>query len=151
MSSFSASPTWSTKPTTGFGARSTSLWVHRNLFWQPSRDTHTHKLVWFGHVTRHDSLSILQNTLEGGRRHGRQRKCLMDNIKEWASLPMTELLTMASRRKDWKRISAKLSLIPPPSPAPHDQISRGTELNRSEQYICHKNKMLKQQQQQKQN
>ena len=28
----SASPTWSTKPMTGSGARSTSLLVHRNLF-----------------------------------------------------------------------------------------------------------------------
>ena len=36
--SISASPTWSTRPTTGSGARSTSLWVHRNLFWQSSRD-----------------------------------------------------------------------------------------------------------------
>ena len=35
------------------------------------------KHAWFAHVTRHDSLSttILQGTLEGGRRHGRQRKC----------------------------------------------------------------------------
>ena len=35
------------------------------------------------HVTCRDSLSktILQGTLEGGRRRGRQRKCWMDNIK----------------------------------------------------------------------
>ena len=37
------------------------------------------KLSWFGHVTRHDSLSktILQGTLEGGRRRGRQRMTWM--------------------------------------------------------------------------
>ena len=66
------------------------------------------KLAWFGHVPRHDSLSktILQGTLEGGRRRGRQRKCWMDNIKEWTSLPIPELLTRTSYRKDWKRISA---------------------------------------------
>ena len=71
-------------------------------------------LAWFGHVVRHDSLSkaILQDTFEGGRRRGRQRKCWMDNIKEWTSLPVPELLTRASCRKDWKRISAKSS--PPP-------------------------------------
>ena len=69
----------------------------------------------FGHVIRHDSLSktILQGTLEGGRRYGRQRKCWMDNIKEWTSLPMPELLTGAYCRKDWKRISAELSLMSP--------------------------------------
>ncbi|KAL8561519.1 hypothetical protein ACOMHN_057213 [Nucella lapillus] len=33
------------------------------------------KLAWFGHVNRHDSLAktILQGTVEGGRRRGRQR------------------------------------------------------------------------------
>ena len=48
----------------------------------------------FGHVSRHDNLSktILQDTLEGGWRRGRQRKCWMDNIKNWTSLPMSELL-----------------------------------------------------------
>ena len=33
-----ASLTWSTRPTIGYGARSTSLWVHRNFLWQLSRD-----------------------------------------------------------------------------------------------------------------
>ena len=71
------------------------------------------KLAWIGHVTRHDSLSktILKGTLEGGRFLGQQRKCWMDNIKEWASTPTPELLTMASCRKDWKRISAESSLM----------------------------------------
>ncbi|GFS04386.1 LINE-1 reverse transcriptase-like protein [Elysia marginata] len=37
------------------------------------------KLAWFGHVTRHDSLSktILQGTVEGKRRRGRQKKGLV--------------------------------------------------------------------------
>ena len=45
------------------------------------------KRTWLEHVKRHDSLSktILQAILEGGRRRGRQRKCWMDNIKEWTS------------------------------------------------------------------
>ena len=61
------------------------------------------KLAWFGYITCHDSLSknILQGTLEGGQCHGQQRKCWMDNIKEWTSLPMPEPLTRASCRKDW--------------------------------------------------
>ena len=60
------------------------------------------KLAWFGHVTRHDSLSktILQGTLEGGRRRGQQRQCWMDNIKEWTSLPTPRLFVMASFRND---------------------------------------------------
>ena len=76
------------------------------------------KLAWFGHVTRHDSLSktILQGTLKGGRRHGRQRKCWMGNIKNWTSLSKPELFTRASCRKGRKRISAESSLMPAPSP-----------------------------------
>ena len=60
------------------------------------------KRAWFGYVTRHDSLSktILLSTLEGWRRQGQKRKCWMDNIKEWTSLPMPELLARASCRSD---------------------------------------------------
>ena len=39
---FSAFPTWITKPTTGCGARSASLWVHRSLVWLLSRDGNLH-------------------------------------------------------------------------------------------------------------
>ena len=46
---FSVSPTWSTRPMTG--ARSTSLWVHRNLFWQLSRDGNVHGLVMLHAMT----------------------------------------------------------------------------------------------------
>ena len=71
------------------------------------------KLAWIRRVTHHDSLSktILQGTLEGGRRRGRQRKCWMDNINERTSLPMPELHTRASCRKDWNRVSAESSLM----------------------------------------
>ena len=76
------------------------------------------KLEWFGHVTRHDSLSktILQCALEGGRRCGRPRKCWMDNEKEWTCLPMPEMLTRPSCRKHWKRISAESSVMSPRGP-----------------------------------
>ena len=55
----------------------------------------------FVFVTHHDSLLkvILQGILESGRRRGRQRKCWLDNIKEWTSLPIPELLTRASCRR----------------------------------------------------
>ena len=71
------------------------------------------KLAWFEYATHLDSLSktILQGTLEGGRCRGQQRKCWIDNITEWTSLPMAELLTRASCRKDWQRISAESSLM----------------------------------------
>ena len=46
------------------------------------------KLQWYGHVFRSLGLAktILQGTLEGGRRQGRQRKRCDDNIREWTGL-----------------------------------------------------------------
>ena len=38
--------------------------------------------------------------------------CWVDNIIEWTSLLIPELLTMASWKNDWKRISAELPHIP---------------------------------------
>ena len=77
------------------------------------------KHAWFGHHTCHDSLSktILQGSFESGRFYGRQRKYWIDNTKEWTSLPMPELLTMTSCRKNRKRISAELPLMFPPRPS----------------------------------
>ena len=83
---------------------------------------------WSGYVTRHESLSItiLQGILEGWRRSGRQRKCWMDNTKERTSPPVPELLTVAPRRQEWKRISVKLSFMSARRP---NRSKNWTELN----------------------
>ena len=114
----------------------TNDWVHSKINFLVSLQepflatVKRRKPPWFGHVTSHDSLSksktILQGTLEGGRRCGQQRKCWMANIKEWTSLPMPDLLTTASCRKDWNRISAELSLMSPWRP---NRSRDWTELN----------------------
>ena len=46
------------------------------------------KLQWYGHVSRSSGLAktILQGTVKGGRRQGRQKKRWEDNIKEWTGL-----------------------------------------------------------------
>ena len=46
------------------------------------------KLQWYGHVSRSSDLykTILQGTVKGGRRQGRQRKRWGDNIREWTGL-----------------------------------------------------------------
>ena len=92
-------------------ARSTSLGADRYLFWQLSKD----RSSWGLGMQCHDSLSrtILQGTVEGRQGCGQQRKCWMDDIKDWTSLPMPELLTKTYRRKGWKRISDGLSLMWP--------------------------------------
>ena len=48
-----------------------------------------HKLQWYGHVSHSSGLAktILQGTVKGGRRQGRQKKGWEDNIREWTGLP----------------------------------------------------------------
>ena len=45
-------------------------------------------LQWYGHVSHSSGLAktILQGTVKGGRRQGRQRKRWEDNIREWTGL-----------------------------------------------------------------
>lgn len=76
------------------------------------------KLSWFGHVTRHNTLpkTVLQGTVEGGRRRGRQPKCWMDNIKEWTRLDSPTLIRKAEDRAEWRQLAAKSSLMSPPRP-----------------------------------
>ena len=81
---------------TGCGARSASSWVHWKLFWQLSRDGHSHGSGMLQATTA----SPKPFTLEGGRRRGRQRKCWMDSVIAWTFLPMPELLITALRIKD---------------------------------------------------
>ena len=57
----SASPTWSTRPTTWRGTRSASLWTHGNLFMKLSRD----KLAWFWHIAHYNSFCKTPGHLGG--------------------------------------------------------------------------------------
>ena len=45
------------------------------------------KLQWYGHISRSSGLArtILQGTVKGGRRQGRQRK-RWEDVKEWTGL-----------------------------------------------------------------
>ena len=49
-----------------------------------------HKLQWCGHVSRSSGLAkiILQGTVKGERRQGRQRKTWEENIREWTGLEL---------------------------------------------------------------
>jgi len=92
------------------------------------------KLQWFGHVTRHNTLSkiILQGTVEGGRKRGRQRKSWSDNVKEWTSLDMGHLLQQTTDRQAWRRVSYPRQLIPPDD----DTWSRDECVSVCVQHIC---------------
>ena len=51
------------------------------------------KLQWYGHASRSSGLAktILQGTMKGGRRQGRQRKRWEDNIRGWTGVGLGEL------------------------------------------------------------
>ena len=76
------------------------------------------KLTWFGHVTRHNTLpkTILQGTLEGGRKRGRQQKSWFVNIKEWNKMDSPTLLRSAENRACWQQLARKSSLMSPLRP-----------------------------------
>ena len=68
------------------------------------------KLQWYDHVSRSSGLAktILQGTVKGGRRQGRQRKRWEDNIREWTGLEFVKSKrTVENRtgknRKNWLR------------------------------------------------
>ena len=76
------------------------------------------KLTWFGHVSRHNSLpkTILQGTLEGGRKRGRQQKSWLDNIKEWTRMDSPTLIRKAEDRACWRQLARTSSLMSPLRP-----------------------------------
>ena len=72
------------------------------------------KLKWYGHVTRSSGLAktILQGTLQGRRRRGRQRKRWEDNIKEWTGLEWNIILRKAENCEEWRKLVVKSTVVP---------------------------------------
>ena len=77
------------------------------------------KLQWYGHVSRSSGLAktILQGTVKGGRRQGRQGKRWEDNIREWTGLEFGKSQRAVENSEKWKKLVAKSSAVPQrPSP-----------------------------------
>ena len=72
------------------------------------------KLQWYGHVSRSSGLAktILQGTVKEGRRQGRQKKRLEDNIREWTGLEFTKSQRAVENRKNWRKLVVKSSVVP---------------------------------------
>ena len=71
------------------------------------------KLQWYGHVSHSSDLAktILQGTVKGGRRQGRQRKRWKDNFREWTGLEFCKSQRGVENRKKWRKVVAK-SVVP---------------------------------------
>ena len=72
------------------------------------------KLRWYGHVSFSSGLAktILQGTMKGGRRQGRQRKRLEDNIRERPGLEFGKSQRAVENREKWRKLVAKSSVVP---------------------------------------
>ena len=72
------------------------------------------KLQWHGHVSRSSGLAktILQGTVKGRRRQGRQRKRWGDNIREWTGLEFGKSQRAVENRKKWWKLVVKSSVVP---------------------------------------
>ena len=64
-----------------------------------------HTMHWYGHVSRSTGLAktILQGTVKGGRRQGRQRKRWGDKIREWTDLEFSRSKRAVENREKWKK------------------------------------------------
>ena len=73
-----------------------------------------YKLKWYGHVSYSAGLAktILQGTVQGGRRQGRQRKRWQDNIREWTGLEFSKSQRAVENREKWRKLVAKSSVVP---------------------------------------
>ena len=72
------------------------------------------KLRWYGHVTRSSGLAktILQGTVQAGRRRGRQKKRWEDIIIEWTHLKLSEAMRAAEDREGWRELVSRSSVVP---------------------------------------
>ena len=67
------------------------------------------KLRWFGHVSRSSGLArtILQGTVKGKRKRGRQKKRWEDNIKEWTGMDFASSTRAAEKQVKMERDCCK--------------------------------------------
>ena len=71
-------------------------------------------LRWYGHISRSSGMAktILQGTMKGARKKGRQKKRWEVNIKKWTGMQFGDSLRAAENREGWKGIVATSSVVP---------------------------------------
>ena len=56
--------------------------------------------------------TILQGTVKGGRRQGRQRKRWEDNIRKWTGLEFAKSQRAVENKEKWRKLVVKSSVGP---------------------------------------
>ena len=73
-----------------------------------------HKVQWYGHISYSSGLAktILQGTVRGGRRQGRQRKRWEGNNKERTGLEFAKSQRAVENREKQRKLVVKSSVVP---------------------------------------
>ena len=71
------------------------------------------KLQWYDYVSRSSGLGkpSLQGTVKGGKRQGRQRKRLEDNMRKWIGQEFGKSQRAVKNREKWRKLVAKSSVV----------------------------------------
>ena len=87
------------------------------------------KLKWYGHIARSSGLAktILQGTVQGGRRRGRQQKRWEDNIPEWTGMTLGAAMRKTERREEWRELVARSSVAPQRSTKTRDRQGKARQ------------------------
>ena len=84
------------------------LSVAHAVVWSCDGRYHCFSYAYPLHMYNHSSglaKTILQGTVKGGRRQGRQKKRWEDNIKEWTDPELAKSQTALEKREKWRKIS----------------------------------------------
>ena len=73
-----------------------------------------HKLKWYGHFSGSSGLAktILQGTVKGRRKQGRQKKQLEDSIGKWTGLEFAKSQRAVENREKWRKLVVKSPVMP---------------------------------------
>ena len=69
--------------------------------------------MWYEYVSRSSGpvKTILQGTVRGGRRQGRQKKRWEDNIRDWTGLEFAKSQRIEDNREEWRELVVKSSVV----------------------------------------
>ena len=72
-----------------------------------------HKRLWYGHISRLFGLTktILQGTVLGRRKQGRQRKRWEDNIRKWTGMEFAKSKRAVENRRQCRKLVVKSSVV----------------------------------------
>ena len=77
----------------------------------PHEETQT-AMVWSCFRSSGLAKTILQGTVKGGRRQGRQKKRWEDKIRKWIGQKFGRSQSAVENREKWRKLIAKSSVIP---------------------------------------